>query len=95
MNKGTFQSPRSLGTVAEFRVSALDIKLKDGELVVSVVIQEGEEIGGVFTPHFTKEQLVIEEKDLLPQNQALISNLMKFLLQEYADKEGYSNVTVT
>jgi len=94
MNKGTFQTPRSLGNVSEIRIQALKIRSIGSEDEISAVIQEGEEIGGVFVVSVTKD-ITIKTSSLPVVARKVVEGLIKLLLQTYIAREGYDNVTVT
>jgi hypothetical protein len=61
---------------------------------VIAVIQEGDEVAGVFTGKVSKT-LDREVADMNSTTQAAHRAYMRALLREYADQEGYNDVTVS
>ena len=88
--KGTFASPRDLGSVPEIRFA--DVKIRgDGAFAV---VNEGEEVAGVFTVSVSKS-LELERTDMAAATVAALDNFLRALMAEYTTQEGYTGVVIT
>ena len=93
--KGTFQTPRPVGTVSEIRISAIKVRLDSTlEFQIAANLEEGNEVDGVFEVT-DKGTVSVLESDLSAADQVLLNNFLKVILREYINTKGYSNVTVT
>jgi len=88
--KGTFNTPRSIGTVDEIRVTNFKINLNsEGEYELSAILHEGTDVGGVFEVGAVGE-INILESGLNAANKTRLNNIFKTLLQLYVNEKGYS-----
>jgi len=93
MTKGTFGTPRDLGSVPEIQFVSVRIRFGDEE-AIDANIKEGEEVGGVFQESVTN-QLHLERADMDAATVAALDNFLRALMSEYATQEGYTGVTIT
>ena len=94
MNKGTFATPRSLGTVTEFRIGSVEIRPLGTDFLIRGYMNEGEEIGGVFTPHEGKD-LNLNTNTLSPADGNVLNAFLRLLMRTHADQQGYTGVVIT
>lgn len=94
MAKGTFGTPRAVGSVEEIIIDKVVIRLSnDGVYEINATLLEGNNTG-------TFEEvetgfLRIRETDLAAPDQAFLDNFLRMVLSEYVDDKGYSGVVIT
>ncbi len=100
MSKGTFNTPRSTGTVEEIRVASLKIRSRSFgnppvvELGLHAEMHEGNEVGGIF--EVSEEGSVsLQESVLSGVDQIALENIMKVMIRAYIAQEGYTGVVIT
>jgi hypothetical protein len=95
MAKGIFGTPRNLGLVTETRLGAVRIRFDGDEGdAVAAIVQEGEEIAGVFTP-VVEKGLNKKFDDLSATTKTAYNNFVRAILREYNTQEGYTDITVS
>ena len=94
MSKGTFQTPRSLGTVLEIRAGRFRVSPSETGFDISGEMIEGEEIASVFTEMLRKD-FNLQTDALLPADQNVLDAFIKLMIREYVSQEGYSGVVIT
>jgi len=92
MPKARLGSPRNLGSVNDVQFASVRIYVDQGRVIA--VVEEGEDVAGVFTPSVEKA-LDREVTDMAAASKSAYTSFLKAMLREYADQEGYTGVTVT
>ena len=95
--KGTFDSPRAVGTVEEIRVSSLKIRFVETEtgnqFRIDAEIHEGNDVAGVFEVS-EKGSVEVLESDLSVPNKVALESMLSVIINIYVNARGYSGVTI-
>lgn len=95
MAKGTFGTPRSIGTVEEIHVTAVSLSRKEtGEYFIDADFLEGNDVSGVIVETEVR-RITIEVDALAEPDQVFFNNFLKMLISEYVGDRGYSGVVIT
>ena len=94
MPKGTFFTPRPVGSVDEARVTGIKIRLiEDGTYDFNIAVEEGDTSSGSFEV-MEDGTVRTNEDDLSNEDQAALNNILKVALSLYVEDRGYSGVVV-
>lgn len=93
-SRGTFNTPRTLGTVDEIHVDSIRLRRNDTGYDISGAISEGEDVAGRFVETLRKE-LRIQTDTLAAADQTVLEDFIQLLIREYVSQEGYIGVTIS
>lgn len=95
MAKGTFGTPRAVGSVNEIRISKLALRLtEDGSYDFSVDLEEGDTTGPDFEI-VESGNVRLNESVLSAADQLALDNILKVMIRAYIAQEGYTGVVIS
>jgi len=95
MSKGTFTTPRSLGSVEEIQLTTIRYhRNSDGSYQIEASFREGNDVGGTFEV-IEQSELNLSDADLTAADQVFVDNFLKVILTHYIGSKGYSNITIS